>query len=146
MLNAQDILTQIEMPGLKLFKKGKVRNVYDFGEQLLIVASDRISAFDYILPSGIPNKGKVLTKISEYWFEILEDISENHLISMDVSEFPEETKPYHHLLAERTMFVKKTELIEIECVVRGYLAGSGWKEYQKDGTVCGIPLPKGLRR
>ncbi|MFC1770593.1 phosphoribosylaminoimidazolesuccinocarboxamide synthase [Candidatus Margulisiibacteriota bacterium] len=145
MLKTLDVITEINLPELKLFKKGKVRNVYDLGENLLIVASDRISAFDHILPNGIPHKGAVLTGISDFWFSKTKDIIDNHLISTDVANFPQETLQYKDILKGRSMFVKKTELIEIECVVRGYLAGSGWKEYQKDRSVCGISLPAGLQ-
>jgi len=146
MIKKLNIITDIELPGLKLFKKGKVRNVYDMGSSLLIVASDRISAFDFILPNGIPDKGATLTAISKFWFEKLENIMENHIISYDVKDYPEETKPYHDILDGRSMLVKKAELIEIECVVRGYIVGSGWKEYQQSGTVCGEKLPAGLKQ
>ena len=134
--------TQMDLP---LFKQGKVRNVYDLGEQLLIVAFDRVSAFDFVLPDGIPEKGRVLTNLSQFWFDYTQSIIPNHCISTNVDEFPEETHPYKSLLDGRSMLVKKTELIEIECVVRGYIMGTGWKEYQQSGTVCGIPLPEGLQ-
>lgn len=139
------VVTDIQCPNLKLFKKGKVRSVFDFGDQLLIVASDRVSAFDVILDDGIPGKGSVLTEVSEFWFNRLKDLVPHHLISTQLNDFPTETQPYHAMLEGRSMLVKKTELIEVECVVRGYIVGSGWKEYQKDGTVCGIALPQGLR-
>jgi phosphoribosylaminoimidazole-succinocarboxamide synthase len=135
----------IDLPTLKFFKKGKVRHVYDLGEQLLIVASDRVSAFDVILPTCIPEKGSVLTRISQFWFNKIQDRFPHHLISTDVADFPEETRPYHDILRGRSMLVKKTELIPVECVVRGYIIGTGWKEYQASGTVCGLPLPQGLR-
>lgn len=138
-------LTEINLPTLKLFRKGKVRNVYDLGEHLLIVASDRISAFDVILPNGIPEKGKVLTRVSQFWFDKIGSDYDHHLISTNVDEFPAETQPYKEILRGRSMFVKKTDLIEVECVVRGYLIGTGWKEYQQSGTVCGIALPANLR-
>ena len=138
-------VTTIDCPNLKLFKKGKVRSVFEFGEQLLIVASDRISSFDFVLPSGIPNKGRVLTELSEFWFNYTQDVVQNHLISTQWEAFPEALSPYRSFLEGRSMLVKKTELIPIECVVRGYIVGSGWKEYQKSGTVCQIPLPSGLR-
>lgn len=140
------IRTDFDMPGLTLFKKGKVRNVYDLGETLLFVASDRVSAFDYILPNGIPDKGRILTAVSVFWFNHLKGMMPTHFISDQVSEFPEETHPYREMLEGRSMWVKKTKLIEIECVVRGYLAGSGWKEYQQSGMVCGHSLPAGLKQ
>lgn len=137
-------LTDISCPNLTLFRQGKVRNVYDLGDKLLLVASDRVSAFDVVLPNGIPDKGKVLTRISEFWFDQLPSQFKHHLISSDVADFPAEAQPYKDQLEGRSMLVKKTDLIEVECVVRGYLVGSGWKEYQESGTVCGIELPKGL--
>lgn len=124
--------------------QGKVRDLYDLGDRLLLVASDRISAFDYVLESEIPYKGEVLTRLSVFWFELLEGVIENHLISTDVSDLPEQFKPYTDYLRGRFMLVKKVEIFPIECIVRGYLAGSGLKEYQAQGTVCGIPLPDGL--
>ncbi|MCP4050313.1 MAG: phosphoribosylaminoimidazolesuccinocarboxamide synthase [bacterium] len=139
------VLTDMDLPELKLFKKGKVRNVYDLNDKLLFVASDRVSAFDSILPNGIPDKGSVLTRISEFWFDFTKDIISNHLITSDTDLFPKETAPYKEILKDRSMLVKKTDLIEIECVVRGYLVGSGWKEYTKSGKVCGISLPEGLK-
>lgn len=139
-----ETLTQINCPNLNIFKVGKVRTVYDLGKNLLIVASDRISAFDVILPDGIPEKGKTLTQVSQFWFDFTKDIVKNHLISIDSNDFPEQTKPYHDQLKNRSMFVKKTDLIEVECVVRGYLVGSGWKDYQKTQAVCGIKLPENL--
>jgi len=136
-------LTEIQLPDLKLFKMGKVRSVFNMGDKLLIVASDRISAFDCVFKEGIPYKGSVLTKVSKFWFDFLK--VPNHLISTSVDDFPDVAKKYRDVLTGRSMFVQKTELIEIECVVRGYLAGSGWKEYQKNGTVCGHKLPSGLK-
>ena len=138
-------ITDVNIETLKLFKQGKVRSVYDFSDQLLIVASDRISAFDYILKEGVPTKGQVLTELSEFWFKKYENIVGNHLISTNFNDFPSEVQPYRHILENRSMLVKKTQLIEIECVVRGYIIGSGWKEYQSSGTVCGIKLPAGLK-
>jgi phosphoribosylaminoimidazole-succinocarboxamide synthase len=138
------ILLSIDIPELKLFRKGKVRDIYDFGDSLLLIATDRISAFDVVLPNGIPDKGKVLTQLSVFWFEYTKSIIPNHLISVAVSDFPAITEKYQQRLAGRTMLVKKSQGVEIECVVRGYLAGSGWKEYQNSGTICGIQLPKGL--
>ena len=124
--------------------QGKVRDIYDLGDKLLMVATDRISAFDYILEDEIPHKGAVLTQISLFWLEQLKDVIGNHLISADVADLPEQFKPYADYLRGRFMLVKKAEMFPIECIVRGYLAGSGLKEYQKQGTVCGIKLPEGL--
>ena len=124
--------------------QGKVRDLYDLGDQLLLVATDRISAFDYILPDKIPNKGAVLTQISVFWFEQMRDVVKNHLISADVADLPERFKPYADYLRGRFMLVKKAQMFPIECIVRGYLAGSGLAEYREKGTVCGIELPAGL--
>lgn len=124
--------------------QGKVRDIYDLGDKLLMVATDRISAFDYILEDEIPHKGAVLTRISLFWLEQLKDVIGNHLISADVADLPEQFKPYADYLRGRFMLVKKAEMFPVECIVRGYLAGSGLKEYQKQGTVCGIQLPEGL--
>lgn len=124
--------------------QGKVRDIYDLGDKLLMVATDRISAFDYILEDEIPYKGAVLTQISLFWLEQLKDVIGNHLISADVADLPEQFKPYADYLRGRFMLVKKAEMFPVECIVRGYLAGSGLKEYQKQGTVCGIQLPEGL--
>ena len=124
--------------------QGKVRDIYDLGDKLLMVATDRISAFDYILEDEIPHKGAVLTQISLFWLEQLKDVIGNHLISADVADLPEQFKPYADYLRGRFMLVKKAEMFPVECIVRGYLAGSGLKEYQKQGTVCGVQLPEGL--
>ena len=124
--------------------QGKVRDIYDLGDKLLMVATDRISAFDYILEDEIPHKGAVLTQVSLFWLEQLKDVIGNHLISADVADLPEQFKPYADYLRGRFMLVKKAEMFPVECIVRGYLAGSGLKEYQKQGTVCGIQLPEGL--
>ena len=124
--------------------QGKVRDLYDLGDKLLLVASDRISAFDYILEDEIPHKGAVLTQLSCFWFELLDGVVENHLISADVADLPEQFKPYSDYLRGRFMLVKKADMFPAECIVRGYLAGSGLKEYDKRGTVCGIELPEGL--
>ena len=129
---------------LKPDAQGKVRDIYDLGDKLLMVATDRISAFDYILEDEIPHKGAVLTQISLFWLEQLKDVIGNHLISADVADLPEQFKPYADYLRGRFMLVKKAEMFPVECIVRGYLAGSGLKEYQKQGTVCGIQLPEGL--
>lgn len=125
-------------------RRGKVRDVYDLGESLLIVASDRLSAFDVVLPTGIPDKGKVLTRLSVFWFNEVGDIVENHIIETDVERYPEPLKKYKDQLRDRSMIVRKAKVIPIECVVRGYLAGSGWKEYQESRTICGIRLPEDL--
>lgn len=124
--------------------QGKVRDLYDLGDQLLLVATDRISAFDYILDDEIPHKGEVLTRISCFWFELLDGVVENHLVSTDVADLPERFQPYADYLRGRFMLVRKAEMFPVECIVRGYLAGSGLKEYKRGGTVCGIQLPDGL--
>ena len=132
------------LPGLKLSNRGKVRDIYDLGDKLLLVASDRISAFDVVLPTLIPDKGKILTKLSLYWFNVMKDIVPHHLITANVDEFPPACQVHKAKLEGRAMLVKKSNPAPAECIVRGYLAGSGWKDYQKTGAVCGIPLPKGL--
>jgi phosphoribosylaminoimidazole-succinocarboxamide synthase len=132
------------IPGLTLFNRGKVRDIYDLGDKLLLVASDRISAFDVILPTLIPDKGKILTKLSEFWFAVMQDILPHHLITTKVEEFPAACQPHKAKLEGRSMLVKKSTPAPVECIVRGYLAGSGWKDYQQTGSVCGISLPKGL--
>jgi len=126
-------------------RQGKVRDIYDFGERLLIVATDRISAFDYVLGSGIPDKGKVLTQLSGFWFERMGDLVPHHLVSLDVEQFPEAARRHADVLRGRTMLARRTEPIPVECVARGYLSGSGWKEYRQSGSVCGVALPAGLR-
>lgn len=137
------VITQTDFAGLKLLKRGKVRDIYEVGDRLLIVATDRLSAFDVILPTPIPDKGRVLTQISLFWFDKLASIVPNHLIS--AKGFSGELSPYASALEGRSMLVRRTEPVPIECVVRGYISGSGWKDYQKTGSVCGIALPKGLR-
>ncbi len=139
-------LTDLNFETLPIFKTGKVRSVFDFGDKLLLVASDRVSAFDFILPDGIPGKGELLTNLSQFWFEKTQHLIGNHLISTDVNDFPKETQPYHAELKGRSMLVKKTQLLPVECVVRGYIIGSGWKDYQATGEICGIPLPQGLKQ
>ncbi len=139
------VVLQTDFSDLKLVGRGKVRDIYDLGEYLLIVTTDRISAFDVILPNGIPNKGKVLTKLSEFWFNLTSDIVENHLITTNVNEMPKECLKYKDILEDRTMLVKKAKPFPVECVVRGYISGSGWKDYQKTGSVCGIKLKEGLK-
>lgn len=145
MIKTSEPLITINCPSLTHFKEGKVRQLYDLGEHLLLVATDRVSAFDFILPDGVPSKGAVLTNISEHWFSYFNNDIKHHLVSTNVNDFPSETKPYHDQLEGRTMLVKKTELIEFECVVRGYIVGSGWKDYQKTGQICGLDLPPGLQ-
>jgi phosphoribosylaminoimidazole-succinocarboxamide synthase len=132
------------IPRLTLFKSGKVREMYDLGDTLLMVASDRISCFDVVLPTEIPDKGKILTSLSAYWFHAMEDIVPHHLISTDVAKFPAACQPHKQRLEGRSMLVKKSDPAPVECIVRGYLVGSGWKEYQKTGKICGIPLARGL--
>ncbi len=141
---SDNVVLETQLP-LPLVTRGKVRDIYDLGDSLLFVATDRISAFDCILGSGIPCKGQVLTQMSLFWFEFLAGIVPSHVETADVNEYPSATAPWRELLDGRSMMVKKARMIPIECVARGYLAGSGWKEYQADGTVCGIPLPKNLQ-
>jgi phosphoribosylaminoimidazole-succinocarboxamide synthase len=139
-------LTQSNIPGLELLARGKVRDVYAVGaDKLLMIATDRISAFDVVLGSPIPDKGKVLTQITLFWLEQLKHIVPNHLITADVKQYPAELQRYADQLEGRSMLVKRAKMVEIECVARGYLSGSGWKEYKQAGTVCGIPLPAGLK-
>jgi phosphoribosylaminoimidazole-succinocarboxamide synthase len=135
---------ETDLPGVRRHARGKVRDVYDLGENLLIIATDRISAFDVILPTGIPDKGRVLNQISVFWFGLLEDLTLNHFVTANPAEYPVEVRQFESQLRGRSMLVKKARMVEIECVARGYLAGSGWKEYKDRGTVCGIPLPTGL--
>jgi len=137
------VVAQTDFPGLKLRGRGKVRDIYDLGDRLLIVATDRLSAFDVVLPTPIPDKGRVLTQLSMFWFERLADIVPHHVIT--AKDFTGELAPYAKTLDGRAMLVRRTEPVPIECVVRGYISGSGWKDYQKTGAVCGIPLPAGLR-
>src|SRR3954462_5158983 len=134
------ILLQTDFPELTLHARGKVRDLYSLNEQLLFVATDRISAFDYVLATGIPEKGRVLTQLSLFWFDFLRDVVPNHLITADFAKYPRELQPYEDQLAGRSMIVKHAEMFPVECVVRGYLSGSGWKEYQQLGSVCGIKL------
>ena len=138
-------ITTTDLKGFKLFRRGKVRDVYDLGDKLLIISSDRISCFDLVLPTPIPYKGIVLNQISQFWFSFTKDIIENHLLSADVQNYPEPLKEYTDILKDRSMLVKKSRPLAIECIVRGYLSGSGWKEYQQKGSVCGQPLPQGLQ-
>jgi len=142
---ANEVLLKTEFKDLKLFRRGKVRDVYDLGDKLLIVSTDRISCFDVVLPCGIPYKGKVLTSISAFWFDFIKDIIAHHLITADVEKYPSELRKYKDDLSGRSMLVLKTKPLPVECVVRGYLSGSGWKEYKQKQSVCGISLPAGLR-
>ncbi len=141
---ATQVVSRTEFKNLHLKGRGKVRDIYDLGDRLLIVATDRISAFDVVMPNPIPDKGKVLTQLSKFWFDMTKGIVPNHIISTDVRDFPEECRSYQEILRDRSMLVVKTQPLPIECVVRGYLSGSGWEEYRKTGEVCGIQLPKGL--
>lgn len=140
----QNIVFETNLEGVKLLKRGKVRDIYEVENYLLIVATDRVSAFDVVLPTPIPGKGRVLTQISLFWFNQVKDIIENHVVSARVDEFPEPLKKYKEILEGRSMLVKKAEPLPVECIVRGYITGSGWKDYQKTGMVCGIKLPEGL--
>ncbi len=137
-------ILRIDLPGVPLFRRGKVRDTFDLGEYLLMVSSDRVSAFDVIMPNGIPGKGNVLTQLSNFWFARTADLVRNHLVATDPADFPAELQAHAELLRGRATLVRKAERVDIECVVRGYLAGSAWVEYQRDGTVCGQPLPPGL--
>jgi phosphoribosylaminoimidazole-succinocarboxamide synthase len=139
------IILETDFPELTLHARGKVRDLYSLNGQLLIIATDRISAFDYVLASGIPEKGRVLTQLSLFWFDFLKDTVHNHLVTADVNQFPEPVRKYGDQLRGRSMLVNKAQMIDVECVVRGYLSGSGWKDYQNTGSVCGIKLPPGLR-
>ena len=140
-----NVCIQTDLSGLKLLRRGKVRDIYEYGDKLLLIATDRISAFDVVLPTPIPMKGAVLTQLSQFWFDMMRDIVPNHLISADVDDFPEDLQKFRDVLHLRSMLSVKAEMFAVECVARGYLAGSGWKEYQESGSVCGIPLPSGLR-
>jgi len=140
-----NVLKESDFEGINLIKRGKVRDIYEIGDQLLIVASDRMSAFDVVMADPIPDKGKILTNISLFWFKELEHMMENHLISSDPDEYPETCKKYTEELKGRSMLVKKAKPLPVECIVRGYLSGSGWKDYLSNGSVCGISLPEGLK-
>jgi len=139
-----DIVLESNLPGLKMVNRGKVRDIYDLGEHLLIVTSDRLSAFDVIMNEGIPKKGQVLNQISIFWFSQMADIIQNHIIATEVSDFPASTHAYRDQLEGRSMLVKKARPLPVECIVRGYVSGSGWKEYQQQGSICGIVLPENL--
>jgi phosphoribosylaminoimidazole-succinocarboxamide synthase len=139
------VLLETDLPAVERHGSGKVRDVYRVGDQLLIVATDRISAFDYILATGIPDKGRVLTQLSIFWFDFLRDVTPTHFLTARVEDYPAPLPEFRNQLEGRSMLVKRARMIEIECVARGYISGSGWKEYQQSGTVCGIRLPAGLR-
>lgn len=141
----QNVLLNTNFPNLKLYAKGKVRDIYDLGEQLLLVSSDRISAFDVIMNQGIPYKGMVLTKLSEFWFNFTKDIIPNHFITTDVNNYPSECKEYADVLRNRSMLIKKAKVVPIECIVRGYITGSGWKDYKNTSEISGIKLQAGLQ-
>ena len=144
--SSEDVLLQTDFPDLTMYASGKVRDIYRVSEeQLLFIATDRISAFDYVLASGIPQKGRVLTQLSLFWFDFLKDIIPNHLLTANVEEYPEPLQKHKAQLRGRSMVVCRAQMLPIECVVRGYLSGSGWKDYQKTGAVCGIGLPSGLK-
>jgi len=145
MRNPDGVVTKTEFPDISLLNRGKVRDIYEVDGKILLVATDRISAFDCILANGIPNKGRVLTSLSKFWFDRMKDVVDNHVISVDVGEYPPALAPYKEILRGRSMLVKKAPPYPIECVVRGYLAGSATKEYKQTGSVCGIKLPAGLR-
>ena len=140
----EQVILKTEFPDIPLVKRGKVRDIYDLEDYLLLIATDRLSAFDVVLPDGIPGKGRVLTQISIYWFEKMKDIIQNHIVAADISDFPPILQKYADTIRDRSMLVKKTEPLPVECVVRGYLSGSGWKEYRQTRSVCGIELPEGL--
>jgi phosphoribosylaminoimidazole-succinocarboxamide synthase len=140
-----EAVRETDFSNIKLLKRGKVRDVYDLGDKLLMIATDRISAFDVVMPDPIPDKGKILSKISLFWFDAIKPLVQNHVISSNVAEYPAECRKYSEVLDGRSMLVKKAEPLPIECVVRGYLSGSGWSSYQAHGEICGIRLPKGLK-
>ncbi|MGE5238908.1 MAG: phosphoribosylaminoimidazolesuccinocarboxamide synthase [Chloroflexota bacterium] len=138
------IIRETQLTGARLLRRGKVRDIYELRDYLLLVASDRVSAFDVVLPGGIPGKGKVLTRISLFWFNQVKDIVDNHVVATEVGDFPPELRGQDYVLEGRSMLVKKATPLPVECIVRGYLSGSGWKEYKEQGTICGIALPRGL--
>ena len=140
-----EVILQTNFPNLKLYARGKVRDIYEVGDYLLLVSTDRISAFDVIMSQGIPYKGMVLTKISEFWFNFTKDVIANHFITTDVKKYPDECKEYADVLNGRSMLIKKAKVVPIECIVRGYITGSGWKDYKRTGEISGIKLPAGLQ-
>ncbi|MBM3744713.1 MAG: phosphoribosylaminoimidazolesuccinocarboxamide synthase [Acidobacteria bacterium] len=139
------VIRETNLPGVELLARGKVRDIYALGDRLLIVASDRLSAFDYVLPTGIPDKGRVLTQLTLFWLDFLRDVVPTHLLTANADEYPDPLPRYRDQLEGRSMLVKRAQIVPIECVARGYLSGSGWKDYLRTGGVCGIPLPPGLR-
>ncbi len=139
------VILETCLPDIKPFSIGKVRDIYDLDDKILIVATDRLSAFDVVLPTGIPYKGKILTALSEFWFNFTRHIIDNHFITTNVAEFPAELQKYNDILAGRSMIAKKARRIDIECVARAYLAGSAWRSYKEKGSICGIKLPPGLK-
>jgi len=141
----QTVLYDTVFPELNLLRQGKVRDIYDLGDALLMVATDRISAFDVVMPTPIPGKGRILTQMSGFWFEMMEGLTVNHLISADVEQYPEACDPYVDAIRDRSMLVRKAEPLPVECIVRGYLSGSGWKSYLESGEICEISLPEGLQ-
>jgi phosphoribosylaminoimidazole-succinocarboxamide synthase len=143
-LMSSHVVSMTEFKSLTLQGRGKVRDIYDLGDRLLIVATDRISAFDVVMPNPIPDKGRILTQLSRFWFDLTKEVVPNHIISAEVEDYPKDCRPYWEMLKDRSMLVVKANVLPIECVVRGYLSGSGWEEYKKTGEVCGIPLAKGL--
>lgn len=142
---SKNVVAETNLADLKLLHRGKVRDLYDLDDRLLIISTDRISAFDYVLPNGIPYKGRVLTALSEFWFDFTSSIVDNHLIATDTASYPDNVRTYADSIEGRSMLVHKANRIDVECVVRGYIAGSAWAEYKKDGTVCGARLPEGLQ-
>ena len=145
MASTTDVLTKTDLPGIPLRARGKVRDIYEVDGRLLLVTTDRISAFDYILPTGIPQKGEVLNRLSLFWFDFLRDTVDNHVLTAAIEEYPAALQPFADQLRGRSVLVKKAEMIQLECVARGYLSGSGWKEYKASGSVCGIRLPENLQ-
>lgn len=143
-MSGDTVVLRTEIPEAGVARRGKVRDIYDLGDYLLLVATDRISAFDVVLPNGIPGKGRVLTQISIFWFNQMKDVVRNHLVATDVDDFPDVLRKYRDILEGRSMLVKKARQVPVECIVRGYLSGSGWSEYKEKGVICGIELPKGL--
>jgi len=143
--SSASVLLETNLPGIPLIARGKVRDIYAIDDKLLIVATDRISAFDYVLATGIPDKGRILTQLSVFWFEFLKDITPTHFLTADLSEYPAALRAFSDQLEGRSMLVRRCRMLEVECVVRGYLSGSGWKDYLATGAVCGVPLPAGLK-
>jgi len=145
LMNTNQAIVDTDFQGLHLIKKGKVRDVYDMDDSLLMIATDRISAFDVVMPNPIPGKGKVLNLISLFWFDVMKSVTDNHIISSNVEEFPAACQPYADILRDRSVLVKKAEPLPVECIVRGYVSGSGWNSYKESQSICGISLPSGLK-